>query len=144
MPSVTPREDVRAAFKTVLDTGELLIPVYDHMPYEGAKQRSVVLTLISGSSLKAALGNRISTTTRGLEEHFRLQVDCYSSNQTEAGKLAAKVEKTILANADLFRAIHDIHHIRKVNDVDDLPSDPTVRECRVSMDFIFYTHRLVI
>ena len=143
MPTTTPRQDVRAAFKAILETANLGVRVYDRMPYEGAEMRSVVLTVVSGLSRRPALGLQIQSGMRGLEEHHRIQVDCYHDDQAEAGKLAGNVEQAIMDSVDTLASTYDIHDVRKLQDVDVAPPDPTLRECRVLLDFGFYTHRTV-
>jgi hypothetical protein len=143
VPSTTPRQDARAAFKAILDAANLGVPVFDRMPYEGAEQRSVVLTLISGVSRPSALGNQITPTQQALEEHHRIQVDCYHDDQTQAGMLAGKVEQVIMDSADTLASTYDIHDVRKLQDMDVAPPEPTLRECRVLLDFGFYTHRTI-
>ena len=139
----TPRENVRAAFKTVLDAANLGVTVYDRRASEGEEQRSVVLTVVSGSNRSPGVGLRRSTSKRGLEEWFRLQVDCYYDDKTEVGKLADKVEQALMDAIDTLRATHDIHDLRKVMDTDSVPAGATVGSTltRVLMDFTFYTHR---
>ena len=139
----TPRVDVRAAFKAILDAAELDVPVYERMPYEGAEQRSVVLTLVSGVSRPSAIGNQITPTQQALEEHHRIQIDCYYDGQTEAGMLAGKVVQAIMDAVDTLASTYDIHDVRKLQDMDVAPPEPTLRECRVLLDFGFYTHRTI-
>ena len=143
MPSTTPRQDARAAFKTILDAANLGVPVFDRMPYEGAEQRSVVLTLVSGVSRPSALGNQITPTTQAVEEHHRIQIDCYYDDQTQTGMLAGKVEQAIMDSVDALASTYDIRDVRKLQDMDMAPPDPMLRECRVILDFGFYTHRTV-
>lgn len=121
--------------------------MFDRLPFDGADQRSVVLTIISGTSKSPGIGLRKSTTKRGLMEQYRLQVDVNYDDKTECGKLADKVEQTIWDAHDTLRDTYDIHGLRKVLDVDTLPlgtslrMDVIIREARVLMDFEFYTHR---
>ena len=143
MPTTTPRQDVRAAFKAILDSANLGVTVHDRMPYEGAEQRSVVLTLVSGVSRPPALGNQITPTQQALEEHHRIQVDCYHDDQTQAGMLAGKMEQAIMDSVDTLASTYDVHDVRKLQDLDVAPPDPMLRECRVILDFGFYTHRTV-
>ena len=143
MPSTTPRQDARAAFKAILDAANLGVPVFDRMPYEGAEQRSVVLTLVSGVSRPSALGNQITPTQQAIEEHYRIQIDCYYDDQTQAGMLAGKVEQAIMDAVDTLASTYDIHDVRKPQDMDGAPPDPTLRECRVILEFTFYNHRTV-
>jgi len=139
----TPRESVRAAFKIVLDAANLGVTVYDRLPFEGAEQRSVVLTQISGLNRSPGIGLRMSTTKRGLENWYRFQVDCYYDDKTEASKLADKVEQALMEAIDILRATYDIHDLRKVGDSDSAPAGATVgsKEARILMEFTFYTHR---
>jgi len=141
MPTTTPRQGVRAAFKNILDAAELDVPVYERMPYGGAEQNSVVLTIVSGTSQRPAIGNRITSTEKGLEEHYRLQVDCYHNDQTEADKLADAVEQIIMEAQDDLEETYGIFDVKKVVDIDTLPPASHLRETRILMDFQFYTHR---
>lgn len=143
MPTTTPRQDARAAFKAILDSANLGVTVHDRMPYEGAEQRSVVLTLVSGVSRHPALGNQVTATQRALEEHHRIQVDCYYDGQVEVEKLADKVEQAIMDHLDELESTYDVHNVNKVADVDTAPLDSSLRESRILMDFEFYTHRAV-
>jgi hypothetical protein len=143
LPGTTPRQDARAAFKTILDQANLGVTVYDHMPYEGAEQRSVVLTMVSGVSRRPSLGLRISASMRALEEHHRLQIDCYYDDPVECGKLADKVEQAIMDHLDELEFTYDVHDVSKVTDIDTTPPDATLRESRIIMDFEFYTHRAI-
>lgn len=143
MPSTTPRQDVRSAFKTILEAANLGVTVYERMPYEGAEPRSVVLTLVSGSNQSPGIGARFSQTQRAFENRFRLQVDCYHDDKAEADKLADKVEQAIMDRLDVLRSTYDIHDVRKIVDSDTLPPDPTLHETRILMDFEFFTHRAV-
>jgi len=143
VPSTTPRQDVRAAFKAILDAGNLGVTVHGCMPYEGAEQRSVVLTLVSGFSRRSALGLRITSEMRALEEHHRIQIDCYHDDQAECEKLADNVEQAIMDHLDELESTYDVHNVSKVTDIDATPPDSTLRESRILMDFDFYTHRAV-
>lgn len=143
MPSTTPRQDIRLAFKVILDQANLGVPVHDRMPYEGAEQRSVVLTLVSGVSRHPAIGNQATATQLALEEHHRIQVDCYHDDQAEVEKLADQVEQAIMDRAKILESTYDVHDVRKVADIDTAPPDPLLRESRILMDFDFYTHRAV-
>jgi hypothetical protein len=143
MTGTTPRHDARVAFKAVLDGAQLGVTVHERMPYEGADQRSLVLTIVSGVSRPSALGNQVSPAECAIEEHLRIQIDCYHDNQTQAGHLAGKVEQAIIDAAETFAATYDIHDVRKLDDFDVASPDPMVRECRVLLDFGFYTHRVV-
>jgi len=139
----TPRESVRAAFKTILEAAGLDVTVYDRLPFEGAEERSVVLTQISGLNRSPGIGLRKSTSKRGLENWYRFQVDCYYDDKTEASKLADKVEQALMEAIDTLRATYDIHDLRKVGDSDSAPAGATVgsKEARILMEFTFYTHR---
>ena len=137
----TPRASVRAAFKNILDAAELDVPVYERMPYEGAEQRSVVLTIATITSQRPAIGNQITSTKKGLEEHYRLQVDCYHDDKAEADKLADAVEQVIMEAQDDLEETYGIFDVKKVADIDTLPPASHLRETRILMDFQFYTHR---
>lgn len=126
-----------------MDAANLGVTVHDRQPFEGADPKSVVLTVVSGTNRSPGVGLRKSTVKRGVEEQFRLQVDCYYDDKTEVGKLADKVEQALMDAVDAFHTTYDIHGLRKAADVDTLPagSAPLTREARVLMDFIFYTSR---
>jgi hypothetical protein len=133
-----PRESLRAAFKAVLDAAELDVTIHERLPYEGADPRSVVLTIVSGTSRSPGIGLRKSADKRGFEEQYRLQVDCYD-DRLEVGKLADKVEQTLVDAIDTLERAYDVHNLRKAVDSDRAPTDS--REGRVLMEFTFYTHR---
>lgn len=143
MPSTTPRQDVRAAFKTILTQANLGVIVYERMPYEGAEPRSVILTLVSGSNRSPGIGARFSSTQRAFEVTHRMQVDVYHDDKAEAEKLADKVEQAIMDRLATLRATYDIHDVRKVVDVDSLPPDPMVKQARIILDFEFFAHRAI-
>jgi hypothetical protein len=136
--ATTPRESVRAAFAAVLEAGDLGVTIHDRLPYEGADPRSVVLTIISGTSRSPSIGLRKNADKHGFEEHYRLQVDCYD-DRLEVGKLADKVEQALVDAIDTLDRGHDIHNLRKAVDSDQAPTES--REGRVLMEFTFYTHR---
>jgi hypothetical protein len=136
--ATTPRESVRAAFAVVLEAANLGATIYDRLPYEGADPRSVVLTIVSGTSRSPGIGLRKSADKRGFEEQYRLQVDCYD-DRSEVGKLADRVEQAIVDAIDTLESGHDIHNLRKAVDSDQAPTES--REGRVLMEFTFYTHR---
>ena len=143
MAQTTPRESVRTAFKAILDAANLGVTVHDRMPFEGAGDRAVVLTQASGLNRSPGIGLRRSTSKRGLENWYRLQVDCYYDDKVEVGKLADKVEQALMGAIDTLRATYDIHDLRKAADTDSAPAGATVgsREARVVMEFTFHTHR---
>jgi hypothetical protein len=143
MPGTTPRQSARVAFKAVLEAANLGVDVLERMPYEGAPSRSVVLTMVSGVTRKPAIGLRTSEATRALEEHHRIQIDCYHEDQAECERLAERVEQVILDHAETFEATYDILDVSKAADIDTTPPDSTVRQTRIQMDFLFYTHRAV-
>jgi hypothetical protein len=136
------REAVRAAFATILTNANLDVTVYTRMPYWGAEPRSVVLTIVSGSSQRGALG-LIHAAFHGLEEPYRLRADCYHDDQLECEKLADKVEQAIVESASVLASTYDIHRVRKALDVDTAPPDTMLRGSRIMMDFELYTHRTV-
>ena len=136
--ATTPRESVRAAFAAVLEAADLGVTIHDRLPYEGAEPGSVVLTIVSGTSRSPSIGLRRSADKRGFEEQYRLQVDCYDDS-LEVGKLADKVEQTLVDAIDTLEKGHDIHNLRKAVDSDRAPTNS--REGRVLMEFTFYTHR---
>ncbi len=128
----------------MLDAANLGVTVYDRLPFEGADPRSVVLTVVSGVNRSFGVGLRKSATKRGVEEQFRLQVDCNYDDKTGVGVLADSVEQVLMEAIDTL-ANNDIHGLRKVADIDTLPAGmgttPLTREARVLMDFQFYTTR---
>jgi hypothetical protein len=133
---------VRAAFVAVLEAANLGVTIHDRLPYEGADSRSVVLTIVSGTSRSPGIGLRRSTDKRGFEEQYRLQVDCYD-DRLEVGKLADKVEQALVDAIDSLELGYDIHNLRKAADSDRAPTGagPGSREGRVLIEFTFYTHR---
>lgn len=143
MPTTTPRQDVRAAFKAILDAAALGVPVHERRPYEGAEIRSVVLTLVSGSNQVPSLGMQHSSTERALESRYRLQIDCYHDEQTECERLADKVDQAITDHLETLRSTYDIHDVKKIVDTDTAPPEPGLHEGRILMDYEFYTHRTV-
>jgi hypothetical protein len=136
--ATTPRETVRAAFAAVLEAANLGVTIHDRLPYEGADPRSVVLTIVSGTSRSPGIGLRKSTDKRGFEEQYRLQLDCYD-DRSEVGKLADRVEQAIVDAIDTLEKGHDVRNLRKAVDSDRAPAES--REGRVLMEFTFYTHR---
>jgi len=132
---------VTDAFKSVLETAQLGVPVYAEMPYEGAEQRSVVLTIVSGWDRSPSIGLRHSKSSSALEERYRLQIDCYHDDQTEVKKLADKVMQAIADRLDLLRATYDIHGVRRLVITQTQPPESMVRESRILLDYEFYTHR---
>lgn len=154
----TPRESVRAAFKAILDaafvsggTGTLVtnlgVTIYDRLPFEGVDTRSVVLSIVSGTSKSPGVGLRKDSTKRGLMQLYRLQVDCNYDDKEGCAELADTVEQLLMNAIDTLRTTYDIHGLRKMLDVDALPLGASLRipvltrEARVIMDFIFWTHR---
>ncbi len=91
------------------------------------------------------IGLRQSATTRGLEKQFRLQIDCYSDDTVAVGKLADAVELALMNAIYTLSATYDIHGLRKVADIDTpmAGSGPLTREARATMDFLFYTTRVL-
>lgn len=143
MPSTTPRQNVRSAFKTILVAANLGVTVHERMPYEGAEQRSVVLQLVSGSNRSPGIGLRFSSAERATEEPRRIQIDCYHDDPAEAEKLADKVGQAIMDHLDVLRSTYDIHHVRMSVEIDTLPDDPLVKLTRIRQDWEFFTHRAV-
>jgi len=142
MPSTTPRRDVKDAFKTVLDAALLGVPVLrDLPPGEGAPVPSVVLTLVSGSSRSGAIGLQETKTQRALEEHHRIQIDCYHDNKVECDRVADQVEQAIVDHEDTLRSTYRIENVQKVDDADVPIPNEFGRQCRVRMDFGFITYR---
>ncbi len=143
----TPRESSRAAFKAILEAANLGVTVYDRLPFEGADVRSVVLSVISGTSRSPGAGLRKDMAKRGLMEQFRIQVDCNYDDKQGCAELADAVEQALMEAIDTLRATYDIHNLRKVLDVDTLPLGSSLRttvltrEARVILDFQFWTHR---
>jgi hypothetical protein len=143
LPGTTPLQDVLAAFKTVLDAAGLGVEVYEQQPYEGAEQRSVVLTPVAAHTARPALGLRITSTIRALEEHCRLQVGCFHDERADCRSLADKVSQVIFDHVDEFERVYDIHDLRRTLGPIPGPVDSGVRESYMLMDFEFYTHRAV-
>lgn len=143
----TPREDVRAAFVTVLTDANLGVTIYKELPFEGADTRSIVLTMVSGTSRSPGVGLRKDSTKRGVMEQYHLQVDCNFDDKEGCSQLADAVEQALMNAIDTLRSTYDIHGLRKMLDVDALPLGASVRlpvltrEARVIMDFMFWTHR---
>lgn len=138
--ATTPRASVRNAFKAILEAANLGVTIHEHLLYPGADPRSVVLTIISGSNRSPSIGLRRTSTKRGFEEQYRLQLDCYD-DASIVDALADKVEQALVDALDTFEKAYDIHNLRKITDID-RPADSTPStEGRVIMDFTFYTHR---
>lgn len=120
------------------------------MPFEGADVRSVVLSMVSGTSRSPGVGmygTRKNATGRAVMNVYRLQVDCNYDDRQGCSQLADAVEQAIWAAHDTLRDTYDIHGLQKVLDVDALPLGASlrmpvlIREARVIMDFTFWTHR---
>jgi hypothetical protein len=150
--STTPREDVRVAFKTILDAASLGVTVYKELPFEGADQRSVVLSMVSGTSRSPGVGmygTKAGATGRAVREEYRLQVDVNYDDKAQCHVLADAVEQAIWNAHDTLRDTYDIHGLQKMLDVDALPYGASLRmpvltrEARVIMDWMFWTHRKV-
>jgi hypothetical protein len=141
MPTTTPRRDAKDAFKAILDAAGLDATVYRDIPYEGAEAGSVVLTLVSGSSRRGAVGLQHSATERAMEQRHRIQIDCYHDDKVECDNLADKVEQTIMDHLDVLRSRYGISDVGKIVDTDVAPPDPLRRLARVLMDFEFVTYR---
>lgn len=141
--STTPRQDVQAAFKTLLDSAGLGVKVYERHPNEGVESRSVVLTIFGGPSSKPAIGLTIGHNMRGVKENYRLQVDCYHNNPTNAEQLADIIVQTIMDHRDVLKTRYGIEDLKKVLDIPAPPEDPMLREFRIILDFTFNIHRAV-
>lgn len=149
--STTPREDVRAAFVTVLTDADLGVTIYKELPFDGTDTRSVVLTMISGTSRSPGVGMRGGPASapagRAVMNLYRLQVDINFDDKEGCSQLADQVEQAIWDAHDELRDTYDIHGLQKVLDVDALPLGASLRvpvltrEARVIMDWIFWTHR---
>lgn len=145
--TTTTREDVRAAFKAVLDAANLGVTVYDRLPFEGADANSVVLGIVSGTSKGAGVGMRENPGKHTVLNYYHLQIDCNADDKTACAKLADAVEQAIWAAHDTLRDIYDIRGLQKILDVDSLPLGASLRvpvltrEARVILDFSFWTHR---
>ncbi len=136
----SPRVSIRNAFKALLEAANLGVTIHKRQPNLGADPRSVVLTIVTGSSRSPSIGLRRSADKRALEMHYRLQVDCYS-DESDVDALADKVEQTISDAAEGLRSGFDIHDLRKSIDSDTLPAETGGSGSRVMMEFTFYTHR---
>jgi len=143
MPGTTSLQDILAAFKTVLDSASLGVTVYEEQPYGGAKERSVVLTPVAGHTARPALGLRITSTMRALEEHCRLQIDCYYDDQAKCRSLTDQVSQALFDHADEFAQTYDIHDLRRVLGPIPGPGEAHVRQSRILMDWEFYSYRAV-
>ncbi len=143
MPSTTTRGDAKDAFKAILDAAELEVPVLRDLPYEGAPVPSIVLTLVSGSSRSGAIGLQETVTERALEEHHRIQIDCYHNGKVECDALADAVEQTIVDGEDTLCSTHGIENVQKLDDSDVAPRNEMARESRVRLDFGFIIYRTV-
>lgn len=143
MPSTRPLQDIVAAFKAVLDAAKLGVSVYEEEPYPGTHRRCVVLTPVGGFDARSALNLQVTPNMRALEEHCRLQVDCYYDTLVKCRELVDKVAQVIVDHDDEFDRVYDIHDIRRVLGPIPGPSPPNVRETRYLMDFEFYTYRPV-
>jgi hypothetical protein len=143
LATTTCLQDILTAFKTVLDSAGLDVKVHEEEPYEGAEQRSVVLTPAAGHTAMPALGLRITSTTRALEEHCRLQVSCFFDDQPNCRALVDKVNQALFDHADELERVYDIHNLRRTLGPIPGPVDAGVRESHILMDFEFYTYRAV-
>jgi hypothetical protein len=143
LPSTTPLQGILAAFKAVLDAAELGVKVYEEMPYEGAEQRSIVLAPVAGHTARPALGLRITSNTRALEEHCTLQVSCFFDDQPNCRALADKVNQALFDHMDEFGRLYDIHDLRRTVGPVPGPVDVGVRVSHILMGYEFYTHRAV-
>ncbi len=142
VPVPIPREDIRTAFTSILSAAGLGVPVYDRMPFEGVDSRSVVVTIVAGSNKSPGIGLRDSTG-QGLEDYFRVRIDCYYDDATGVGVLADSVEQALMVAIDTLSSTYDIHGLRNIADVDTLGvgAVPLTRVRRVLLDFSFFTHR---
>jgi len=143
MPGTSSLQDILTAFKTILDSAGLSVEVYEEVPYEGAEQRSVVLTPVAGHTARPALGLRISSTTRALEEHCTLQVSCFFDDQPNCRALVDKVNQALFDHIDDLEDVYDIHNLRRTLGPISGPVPPGVRESHMLMDFEFHTYRAV-
>jgi hypothetical protein len=137
----SPRVNVRAAFKAVLEAANLDgVTIHERLPYPGADPRSVVLTIVSGTSRSPGIGLRKDATIRSFELPYRLQVDCYD-DLSGVDALADKVEQALVDAIDTLESGYDIHSLRKAADVDRPAAQMPSTEGRVMFEFTFYTHR---
>lgn len=143
MPSTTTRADAKDAFKTILDSAQLGVPVFRDLPPEGAPAPSVVLTLVSGNSRSGAIGLQETETQRALEERHRIQIDCYHDDKVECDRVADQVEQAIVDHDDTLRSTYGIENVQKVGDADVSMPNELSRQCRVRMDFGFTAYRAV-
>ena len=143
IPSTTPRRDAEDAFKAILDAAQLGVPVFRDRPPEGVPVPSVVQTLAGGNSRSGAIGLQESETQRALEEHYRIQIDCYHDDKVECDLLADQVEQAIVDHEDALRSTYGIEHVKKLDDADVSSSNELSREYRVRMDFGFTAYRAV-
>jgi hypothetical protein len=138
---------VRAAFVAILTAANLGVTIYDRLPFEGADQNSVYLTIISGTTKSPGLGLRENPGKRELMAQYRLQVDVNADDKKVCSQIADAVEQALMNAIDTLRSTYDIHGLRKILDVDTLALGQSVRmpvltrEARVIMGFMFWTHR---
>jgi hypothetical protein len=147
----TPRQDVRAAFAAVLTAANLGVTIYKELPFEGADIRSIVLTIVAGTSRTTGVsmygGPASAPGGRAVMNLYRLQVDVNFDDKAGCSKLADQVEQAIWNAHDALRDTYDIHSLQKVMDIDTLPLGASVRvpvltrEARVIQDWTFWTHR---
>lgn len=143
MPGTTPLQAILAAFKAILEGAGLGVKVYEEMPYDGAPSRSVILTPVAGHTAESALDLRTSPNMRAVEEHCRLQIDCYYDDQNKCRVLTDKVSQTLFDHVDEFARVYDIHGLKRAFGPIPGPGEPNKRESRLLMDYEFYTHRAV-
>jgi hypothetical protein len=136
----TPRASVRAAFRAVLEAASLGVTIHERLPYLGADPRSVVLTIVSGTSRSPSIGLRKDASKRGFELQYRLQLDCYD-DISGVDALADKVEQALIDAAEELKSGYGIHNLRKAADIDSAPSQTPSTEGRVILEFTFYAHR---
>jgi hypothetical protein len=151
LSATTPREDVRAAFVTILTDANLGVSIYKELPFEGADQRSIVLTMVSGTSRSPGVGMyggpAANPTGRAVMNLYHLQVDINYDDKAGCSQLADQVEQAIWEAHEELRDTYDIHGLQKVLDIDTLPLGASLRmpvltrEARVIMDWTFWTHR---
>jgi len=139
--SETPRSNLRNALYTILSEAELGVEVLDRLPYEGAPQQSVVLTIVSGSS-KKPMGKRIAADKSGAMLRFRVQIDVYHDVAATCESIAEKVEKAIFGNLATLKSTYGISDVNKIVDTD-VGAPSGERESRILMDFECETELIV-
>jgi len=130
-----PRATFRNAFYTVLyDALGSGIDVVKYRPPEGVSGRAIVLGIVSGSNRVPALGQRVSSTQRGLEERYRIQIDVFEIDREQAEIYADKVEQAIKDALDMLRSC-GVEDVKKIVDADVGGTEQLQYEAHVILDY---------